>query len=92
MNNGSAARRQLLDPNPLIIEAAALAMLGAEDQVILRFDLADGVMVSVDPVQIQQVVINLIRNAGRSRAGSTPAGNPGLHPRDGGRRRNMCRG
>lgn len=63
MNNGSAARRQLLNPNPLILEAASLAMLGAEEQVVLRFDLADDVMVSVDPIQIQQVVINLIRNA-----------------------------
>ena len=63
MNNGSAARRQLLDPNPLILEAASLAMLGAEEQVVLRFDLADDVMMSVDPIQIQQVFINLIRNA-----------------------------
>jgi C4-dicarboxylate-specific signal transduction histidine kinase len=63
MNNGSAARRQPLDPNPLILEAASLAMLGAEAQVDLRFDLADDVMVSADPIQIQQVVINLIRNA-----------------------------
>jgi two-component system sensor kinase FixL len=63
MNNGSAARRQVLNPNPLIVEAASLAMLGAEEQVVSRFDLADDVLVAVDPIQIQQVVINLIRNA-----------------------------
>ena len=63
MNNGSAARRAPVNPNMLVREAAALAMLGAEDRVTLRFDLADDVMVSVDAIQIQQVVINLIRNA-----------------------------
>jgi two-component system sensor kinase FixL len=63
MNNGSAARRQILNPNPLIMEAASLAMLGAEERILSRFDLADDILVSVDPIQIQQVVINLIRNA-----------------------------
>ena len=63
MNNGSAARRQLLDPNPLIVEAAALAMPGGDDGIVSTIDLADGLLVSVDPIQIQQVVINLIRNA-----------------------------
>ena len=63
MNDGSAVRRQLLDPNPLIIEAASLATLGIDDQIMPRFDLADDMRVLVDPVQIQQVIINLIRNA-----------------------------
>jgi two-component system sensor kinase FixL len=63
MNDGSAAKRQVLDPGPLIVEAASLAMLGAGDLVTTRFDLADGISVSVDPIQIQQVVINLIKNA-----------------------------
>jgi C4-dicarboxylate-specific signal transduction histidine kinase len=63
MNNGSAAKRQVLNPNSLILEAAALALPGAEEQVAARFELADNVLVSVDPIQIQQVVINLIRNA-----------------------------
>lgn len=63
MNNGNVARRQLLDPNPLIREAASLAMLGGEEMVATHFDLAAGVTVSVDPIQIQQVLINLVRNA-----------------------------
>jgi two-component system sensor kinase FixL len=63
MNNGSAARRQLVNVDSLIMEAASLAMLGAERQVILCFDLAEDVLVSADPIQIQQVFINLIRNA-----------------------------
>lgn len=63
MNDGSAIRRQIVDPNPLIVEAAALAMLGAGQRVEPRFDLADNILVAVDPIQIQQVFINLIRNA-----------------------------
>ena len=63
MNSGTAARRQLLDPKPLIAEAASLAMLGNDAAIALRFDLADNLLVAVDPIQIQQVVINLIRNA-----------------------------
>lgn len=63
MNNGSEARRQIVDPNPIILEAASLAMLGVEERIVSRFDLADDILVSVDPIQIQQVVINLIRNA-----------------------------
>ena len=63
MNNGSAARRQLLDPNPLIVEAASLALSGGEGDLVSRFDLAEGLRVSVDPIQIQQVVMNLVRNA-----------------------------
>ncbi len=63
MNNGSALRRQLLDPNPLIFEAASLAMAGSGEQIVPRFDLAGDILVSADPIQIQQVFINLIRNA-----------------------------
>jgi two-component system sensor kinase FixL len=63
MNNGGATRRQVLNPKPLILEAVSLAMLGADEKVVARFDLADDVLVSVDPIQIQQVVINLVRNA-----------------------------
>jgi two-component system sensor kinase FixL len=63
MNSGGTAKRQIVDPKPLIIEAASLAMLGARAEIALRFDLADALLVAVDPIQIQQVVINLIRNA-----------------------------
>jgi two-component system sensor kinase FixL len=63
MNSGGKAKRQRLDPKPLIVETAALAMLGAEAEVALRLDLADGLLVAADPIQLQQVLINLIRNA-----------------------------
>jgi two-component system sensor kinase FixL len=55
--------RYRLDPNPLVREAASLAMAGVGEGIVLRYDLADGLAVFTDPVQIQQVVINLIRNA-----------------------------
>ena len=69
MNSGGKARRQRLDPKPLIVETTALAMLGAEAEVALRLDLADGLLVAADPVQLQQVLINLIRNAVEAVAG-----------------------
>jgi two-component system, LuxR family, sensor kinase FixL len=63
MTSGSAVRRQLLNPNPLIYEAASLAMLGIDELIVSRFDLAEDIKVAVDPIQIQQVLINLIKNA-----------------------------
>ena len=62
-SGGGAARRQRLDPGPLIAEAAALAVLGADPGVALDLDLAEGLVVAVDPIQLQQVALNLIRNA-----------------------------
>jgi two-component system sensor kinase FixL len=49
----------------LIEEAGALAMVGAKEAAVrLRFDLeSDAPTVVVDKVQIQQVVLNLMRNA-----------------------------
>ena len=55
----------LADPASLMEEASALALIGAKDQG-LRVDLTferDAGPVIVDKVQIQQVVLNLIRNA-----------------------------
>ena len=50
--------------NEVVREAARLALVGAADQHIrTRFDLADGLPeVIADRIQIQQVVVNLIRN------------------------------
>jgi two-component system sensor kinase FixL len=49
----------------LIQEASALALVGAKEHgVRVRFDMAPGVdLVLADKVQIQQVILNLIRNA-----------------------------
>ena len=70
LNSGVAGRRQRLDPKPLIIEAAGLAMLGVDTPPALRFDLGEELLVAVDPIQLQQVLINLIRNAVEAVAGS----------------------
>ena len=63
LTDGSAVKRQAVDPNPLIREAGSLALAGNTGDVDLRFELADGILLSVDPVQFQQVLINLIKNA-----------------------------
>ena len=59
------AETQVENLPQLIEEAGGLAMVGArETGVRLRFDLAaDAPLVVADKVQIQQVVLNLVRNA-----------------------------
>ena len=55
----------LADPVKLMEEASALALVGAKDQgmrVDLAFDRNTGPVI-VDKVQVQQVALNLIRNA-----------------------------
>jgi len=61
--DGSSIVRQPIDPSRLIREAAALALAGGSDGVALDLQLAEDLVVPVDPVQFQQVMINLIRNA-----------------------------
>lgn len=63
MTSENLSGRRPVDPNVLIREAAALAMVGADREVKLRYDLTEGLAIDADPVQIQQVFINLIRNA-----------------------------
>jgi len=63
LTDGSAVKRQAVDPNPLIREAGSLALAGNAGEVDLRFELTDDILLSVDPVQFQQVLINLIKNA-----------------------------
>jgi len=54
--------REAFMPDAVIKEAAVLASVGAAN-VALSYDFRDGQAVMGDPIQIQQVVINLIRNA-----------------------------
>jgi two-component system sensor kinase FixL len=63
MNKGSEGRKRSLNPSALIREAALLALTDVGEGVSLTFDLADDPLILVDPVQIQQVLINLIKNA-----------------------------
>jgi len=55
--------RERLDPTAIIREAASIALSGAAEGVVLKTHLSDGATILADPVQIQQVVINLVRNA-----------------------------
>ena len=59
------SERCVEDVRKLIEEASALALVGAKDRgVRVRFDLAPQAdLVLADKVQIQQVLLNLIRNA-----------------------------
>jgi two-component system, LuxR family, sensor kinase FixL len=61
--SGSAITGRRFDPSGLIREAAGLALANCAGAVILHFRFAGGVEISADPVQFQQVMINLIRNA-----------------------------
>ncbi|HEY0313521.1 MAG TPA: ATP-binding protein [Allosphingosinicella sp.] len=55
--------RECLDPTAVIREAASIALSGASKGLVLKMQLGDGATILADPVQIQQVVINLVRNA-----------------------------
>ncbi len=59
------SERRVEDVKKLVEEASALALVGAKDRgVRVRFDLApEAKLVLADKVQIQQVLLNLIRNA-----------------------------
>ena len=61
--SGSKMWREPLNPDALIREAATLAAAGAAEKVTMEFRLAEGIVLAIDPVQFQQVIINLIRNA-----------------------------
>lgn len=59
------SERRVEDVRKLVEEASALALVGAKDKgVRVRFDFAPGLaFVLADKVQIQQVLLNLMRNA-----------------------------
>jgi two-component system sensor kinase FixL len=56
--------RQLLDLNPLIDDAVELTLLGHPPGIRVRREFASGLpRMMGDPIQIQQLVVNLVRNA-----------------------------
>jgi two-component system, LuxR family, sensor kinase FixL len=63
--------RRVEDVKKLVEEASALALVGAKDSgVRVHFDLSPGAdFVLADKVQVQQVLLNLIRNAIEAMAG-----------------------
>jgi two-component system sensor kinase FixL len=59
------AERNLEDLNKVVADATNLASIGARvDRIRVQFDLADALpAISIDKIQIQQVIVNLVRNA-----------------------------
>lgn len=47
----------------VVQEAAGLGLVGLGDEVSVSIDIASDLIVDADPIQLQQVVLNLIRNA-----------------------------
>lgn len=66
------SERKVESLSKLLEEASALALVGAKDQgVKVRFELEAGRdLVFADKVQVQQVILNLIRNAIEAMAGA----------------------
>jgi two-component system sensor kinase FixL len=61
---GRLPERRLVDLAPLVADAIELAMIGCEPSTrVVRSFAPDLPPVLVDPLQIQQVVVNLMRNA-----------------------------
>ncbi len=62
---------QLEDINKVVEEASALALVGArESGILVRMELSAGLPpLTLDRIQIQQVVLNLVRNATEALAG-----------------------
>jgi two-component system sensor kinase FixL len=60
-----------INPNALIREAGSLALAGTGDDVHIHYDLGEDVAVAVEPVQLQQILINLIVNACEAMRGSS---------------------
>lgn len=71
--NKEAPRQRLLDVNDVIRRVLELSHGAVERQrVTLRTDLAAAPMIMADPVQLQQVLVNLVTNALEAMSGGEP--------------------
>ncbi|WP_346297213.1 ATP-binding protein [Rhodopseudomonas sp. P1] len=67
------SERTIEDARSVLQDAALLATIAAEhDGITVRTTFADSGEVLVDKIQIQQVVLNLVRNAIEAMAGASP--------------------
>ncbi len=63
MTGDGEIERRPFDLETIVREACALALSGAPADVAVTYDFGEPVQIVGDPVAIQQVVINLVRNA-----------------------------
>ncbi|MDQ0512606.1 two-component system sensor histidine kinase NtrB [Ancylobacter amanitiformis] len=71
--------RSVRDIDPMVDEAVELTLLGQRHRIRVEREFAgDLPPVAVDPVQIQQIVVNLVRNAIEAAA---PTGDPAIRVR-----------
>jgi two-component system sensor kinase FixL len=63
MTERGILRKEVFDLEEAIREAADLAKYGDCEKLGLRYDFAPGARASADRIQVQQVLLNLIRNA-----------------------------
>jgi C4-dicarboxylate-specific signal transduction histidine kinase len=63
MANGRAMPRQKIDVNALVRDAGGLAVTEADQGIMLLYALSDGLIVWAEPIPLQQVLINIVRNA-----------------------------
>jgi signal transduction histidine kinase len=69
MTRGRRAQPVPFDLEAAVREAGTIALAGARPGLEATFDCDDGLEAMGDPVQVQQVVINLVRNARDALAG-----------------------
>lgn len=67
---GGEVSRQATDMAALVRHACALAGMGGAADMTFELDLPDGLSAMADPTQIEQVILNLVRNAGEAMVGS----------------------
>lgn len=63
MTSRGIIERRPFDLETIVREACAIALSGASGDVAVSYDFGEAVGIVGDPVAIQQVVINLVRNA-----------------------------
>jgi two-component system sensor kinase FixL len=73
MTVGRRAEPVEFDLEEAVREACTIALAAAPPDLVRTFAFADGLSAMGDPVQIQQVVINLVRNACEAMAGGDKA-------------------
>jgi two-component system, LuxR family, sensor kinase FixL len=67
MTTRGEVRKAPVELTPCLVEAAHLALTGTD--VPVSYDVAPDLRVAADRIQIQQVIVNLVRNAAEAMAG-----------------------